>query len=332
MIKRAVKIAALLIAFVGITAASAYLALTLIIQSEETVIVPELVGREVVYALELLTGLELDIKVNGFEYSSSVAKHHVIFQQPAAGAEIKKGRDVKIILSKGPETVNLPNFMGVSFQQAGVVLQDEGLCAGTVSRSYHPVVEIDYVIAQYPFAGRAMARRQCVDLLVSKGRRPEAFLMPQLGGLPIDQAILLLELEKLRIDRIDSRAEQKLDPDIVLAQNPAAGAFVTRATPIQLVVNRTTPGSSFSAGGTAGHMQLFRHQTGSGYLRKHVRIEVGTGGGVDVLFDDFARPNSEIWLAIPADRSNDVFVYENDQLVQGGTVSVWQSGFRVALF
>ena len=115
MIKRAVKITALLIAFVGITAASAYLALTLIIQSEETVIVPELVGREVVYALELLTGLELDIKVKGFEYNGSVAKHHVIFQHPAAGAEIKKGRDVKIILSKGPETVTLPNFTGVSF-------------------------------------------------------------------------------------------------------------------------------------------------------------------------------------------------------------------------
>ena len=65
MIKRAVKIAALFIAFLAVTAASAYLALTLIIKSEETVIVPELVGKEVVYALELLTGLELDIKVKG---------------------------------------------------------------------------------------------------------------------------------------------------------------------------------------------------------------------------------------------------------------------------
>ena len=81
MIKRAVKFAALLIAFLAITAASAYLALTLIIKSEATVIVPELVGKEVVYALELLTGLELDIKVKGSEYSSSIPKHHVIFQQ-----------------------------------------------------------------------------------------------------------------------------------------------------------------------------------------------------------------------------------------------------------
>ena len=127
--------------------------------------------------------------------------------------------------------------------------------------------------------------------------------MPQLSGLPIDQAILLLELEKLRIGRIDSRTEQKLDPDIVLAQKPASGALVTRTTPIQLVVNRTAPGNLLSAGETAGTMQLFRHQTGSGYLRKHIRIEVGTGAGLDVLFDDFARPNSEIWLAIPADRS-----------------------------
>lgn len=323
MIKRAAKITALLIAFVAVTAASAYLALTLIIQSEKTVIVPELVGREVVYALELLTGLELDIKVKGFEYSSSVAKHHIIFQQPAAGAEIKKGRDVKIILSKGPETLTLPNLLGVSFQQAGVILQDESLCAGTVSRSFHPLVEFDHVVAQYPFAGREMARKQCVDLLISKGPQPEAFLMPRLDRLPIDQAILLLESEKLRIDRIDSRTDPELKPDVVFSQKPAAGAFITRTTPIHLVVNRTAPGNVYSSGRSSGQMQLFRHQLGSGYLRKRIRIEIGTGEGLNVLFDDFAKPDSEIWLAIPAGRKNDVFVYENEQLVHGRTVTLW---------
>lgn len=323
MIKRAAKITVLLIAFVAVAAASAYLALTLIIQSEKTVIVPELVGREVVYALELLTGLELDIKVKGFEYSSTVAKHHVIFQQPRAGAEIKKGRDVKIILSKGPETVRLPNLLGVELQQAEVILQDEGLCAGTISRSYHPRVEFDLIVAQYPFAGREMVRSQCVDLLVSKGPQPVAFLMPRLSGLPIDQAILLLESEKLRIDRIDSRSVDNLKTDIVFAQKPTAGAFIHRSTPIQLVVNRSVPGSFLSAGGSAGQMQLFRHQTGSGYLRKHIRVEIGTGEGLNVLFDDFAKPNSEIWLAIPAGRKKDVFVYENDHLIQQRNITAW---------
>jgi len=55
MIARILKIAALGAAFLLVAGASAYLTLTFIIKSEDTVIVPDLVGKDVVSALELLT-------------------------------------------------------------------------------------------------------------------------------------------------------------------------------------------------------------------------------------------------------------------------------------
>jgi eukaryotic-like serine/threonine-protein kinase len=64
--------------------------LTLIIKSEDTVIVPELIGKDVVSALERLTELELNAKVKGSEYSTEFPKNHVVFQDPQPGSEIKK--------------------------------------------------------------------------------------------------------------------------------------------------------------------------------------------------------------------------------------------------
>ena len=48
MISRVLKIAILLIGFILIVGASAYLTLTMIIKSEDTVIVPDLAGKNIV--------------------------------------------------------------------------------------------------------------------------------------------------------------------------------------------------------------------------------------------------------------------------------------------
>ncbi|UCF94094.1 MAG: PASTA domain-containing protein, partial [Desulfobacterales bacterium] len=92
---RVIKMTMWGMAFLFTAGASAYITLTLIIKSEDTVIVPDLVGKDVVLALEFLTDLDLNTKVRGSEYSVDMPKNQVIFQDPEPGSEIKKGRDVK---------------------------------------------------------------------------------------------------------------------------------------------------------------------------------------------------------------------------------------------
>ncbi len=77
MITKIAKIAGLGLAFIFVAGISAYLTLTLIIKSEDTVIVPDLEGKDVVYALELLTELELITKVKGSEYLLQIRSKRV---------------------------------------------------------------------------------------------------------------------------------------------------------------------------------------------------------------------------------------------------------------
>ena len=143
MIAKIVKIALLCTAFLLVAGASAYLTLTFIIKSEDTVIVPDLVGKDVVSALELLTDLQLNTKVSGSEYSHQFPKNHVTFQEPEAGSAIKKDRDVRIMISKGTHSILMPNLVALSEQQARMIMDENGILRGHLSRTYHHNIDKD---------------------------------------------------------------------------------------------------------------------------------------------------------------------------------------------
>ena len=114
--RRFLKVALLLGIFFGVVGISGYLSLRLIIKSEDTVMVPDLVGKDVVYSLDILTDLGLNTKVSGFEFSTDVPKNHVAYQEPGPCSEVKKDRDVRIIISKGPKTLMVPNIVGLDIR------------------------------------------------------------------------------------------------------------------------------------------------------------------------------------------------------------------------
>ena len=78
MIGRILKIAVFCVVFAILAGISAYFTLSLVIKSEDTVIVPDFIGKDVVYVLEYLTELGLNTKVKGSQYSLDMPKHHVI--------------------------------------------------------------------------------------------------------------------------------------------------------------------------------------------------------------------------------------------------------------
>ena len=141
MISRILKTTSLITVFFLAAGISAYIALTVIIKSEDTVIVPDLSEKDLVYALKILSDLGLNTKVKGFEYSAAVPKNHIIFQDPDPGSEIKKDRDVRVIISKGAKTILMPNLEGLSIQQARIIIEENDLCFGMLSTTYHSIIK-----------------------------------------------------------------------------------------------------------------------------------------------------------------------------------------------
>jgi serine/threonine-protein kinase len=323
MIGRIVKIAGLGLAFILVAGISAYLTLALIIKSEDTVIVPSLEGKDVVYALELLTELELNTKVKGSEYTADIPKNYVVFQEPQPGAEIKKGRDVKIILSKGPKTVSMPNLFDLSVQQANIILEEYGICQGELSRTYNKKVEKDHIIAQVPSQGTMISRGGCVDLLISMGVQSKAFKMPDLIGLTLEDALQSIEKVKLVIGEIKSSHHKNKPRNIIVKQAPTSGHRVIAASPVSLLINRESkkerpdrPYGQYAA-------SLFSYRLDNGFLKRHIRVSLNSAGFTNDLFDDYVKAGEEIWLLIPRDSEATLFLYENDKLIKTQTYDAY---------
>jgi len=197
MIRKTIKTVAFFFAFIIIGGISAYLTLTFIIKSEASIIVPNLIDKNIVYVLKLLTDLGLNTKIEGSEYNNDIPQNHVIYQEIEPGTEIKKGRDIRVILSKGPENLISPNLGGLSRREAQIVLEEKGLHVGKISNIFFETVEQNLIISQTPGPGALIHRDENIDLLVSMGPRPKALKMPDLGKLTLDEAILLIEKNNL---------------------------------------------------------------------------------------------------------------------------------------
>lgn len=316
MIGRIIKIAALCVIFIGVAGITSYFTLSLIIKSEDTVIVPDFVGKDVVYVLESLTELGLNTKVKGSEYNADVPKNYIIFQEPKAGSEIKKGRDVKIIFSKGPQMIPMPNLAGLSLQQARLIFEEQDLCRGSLATVFDIGTDKDTVIAQSPPSGATVRRGSCVDLLVSEGPRPTAYKMPNLSGLQLEDALLTIERYHLPHGEIKTQIEKGKSKNSVLGQEPPAGYRVIEGDEVNLVINRRKEAGTVAGG-------IFHYRIDNGFLKRHIRVQLNRDGLTNDLFDDFVSPGKDIWLIIPRDRPATLLVYDDDRLVRTEVYDNW---------
>ena len=312
---RLLKTAALLCIFLGVAGISAYFTLRFIIKSEDTVVVPELVGRDVVYALDILTDLGLNIKVSGFEYRSDIPKNHVAYQHPGPGSEVKKDRDVRILVSKGPKSLFVPNLVGMDIRQAHIIMEENGLSRGVVSRTFSDRAAEDEIVGHTPRSGTVVSRGDSMDLLVSLGSRPVTYQMPYLHGLALEDAILILEKVHLGLGQMESIQRNDLPMDVVVEQNPLAGYQVAAGTLVNLTMNR-------AGGAVLGRgLSLFHHRTHQGFLKQHIRFRVNAFGMIYDLYDVFVSPGEGVWLLAPEEPEATVFLYENGELVLSHSLS-----------
>ena len=313
MLSRLVKILLLLALFMGTAGLSTYITVHLLIQSKDTVVVPELEGKEIVYALEMLSDLGLNIKVPGSAFNAAVPKNHVISQDPPPGTQIKKGRDVRLVLSKGAHSVVVPNLTGVGIAQARILLDENGLGERSLGHLFDPAVPRNDVIAQYPPPGRQHRRGDSVDLLVSAGPEPSLTAMAPLVGMNESQALVALEDFRLTVASIQYIDDERFPDATVTDHKPAAGYPAGPAIGVELSVNRRT---RLDRSNTTSGVDFFRYRLGPGYLRKAVRVQLERPDATIELFNAHVRPAEEIWLFVPYTASSTLLLYVDDELIK----------------
>lgn len=138
-----------------------------VLNTEETVIVPEVKGKQLALARQILEDNKLRVNI-AETYDANVPAGQVVSQDPDVGKTVKSDRLVTIYVSKGGESIDMPDLAGLAKSAAIERLQKLGLNLGSVYEK-DSTSEPGTVLSHDPATGTKINRGQVVDLIVSRG-------------------------------------------------------------------------------------------------------------------------------------------------------------------
>lgn len=199
--------------------------------------VPEVVGFDVDAARTALDKAGFTGVQEHEDYSADFTEGLVSDQRPAAGSVLRKGRKVWLTVSLGERRASTPGLVGLSIRQAAIALQHERLETGTISRTHHARTPRGAVIAQDPAGGSSLPEGGRVDLLVSLGPAPAAYVLPDLTGRPLVEVEGILSRANLRSGERTVVLDRSELPGTVLEHDPPPGSLVESGQRVDLVVS-----------------------------------------------------------------------------------------------
>ena len=202
----------------------------------EPVDVPGVVGLTQSAAESAITGAGLSADTVTEAYSDTVAIGLVISQDPAEGAIADAGTAVLLVVSSGPEPVDVPGVVGLTQSAAESAITGAGLSADTVTETYSDTVAIGLVISQDPAEGTSVAPGSAVDLVVSNGPAPVD--VPGVVGLTQSAAESAIAGAGLSVGTVTDEYSDTVAISLVMSQDPAEGVSVASGSAVDLAISK----------------------------------------------------------------------------------------------
>ncbi|WP_435238683.1 Stk1 family PASTA domain-containing Ser/Thr kinase [Streptomyces sp. YPW6] len=197
--------------------------------------VPSLLGQTQQAAEQRLADAGLGLKGVDRVFSDTVERGEVVSSAPASGDRIRGNGSVRLVVSRGPEIVRVPDVAGASLADARRALKKVGLVPGMVTREFSEDVARGEVIGTDPRAGTDRRPDTAVALVVSKGAPVD---VPDVTGLSAEEATAELEAEGLKAEVLPGRVHSPEAAGEVTEQSPGEGTEAAEGDTIQLTLSK----------------------------------------------------------------------------------------------
>lgn len=185
---------------------------------------PELMGR---------FRFEVTLKVD-----TSTQPGRVLSQEPEAGRSVMEspsGIPVALTVSTGSNIATVPGVTGMNYSDALAAIAAAGL-VGEIENATSDTVPKDYVISSSPMEGEVLSEGSVVYIRVSGGPEILYVEVPNLIGLPEDQARAKLESARLSYGG-SQRVNSEQEVGTVVGQDPTAFTQLEEHSKIQLYIS-----------------------------------------------------------------------------------------------
>jgi beta-lactam-binding protein with PASTA domain len=182
--KSVIRVILLGLVLVMVALISALTAMRFAIHGTE-VTVPKLIGLSPAEAERSAATLGLNVLIERQYFSPQIPEGRILSQLPDAGMKVRRGWQVRVAQSLGPQRVAIPDVLGQSGRAADLNIERRGLDLGSVAYIQIPGTPPDQVLAQSPPANASGIAVPKISLLVSAAAAPAAYIMPSFAGQPL---------------------------------------------------------------------------------------------------------------------------------------------------
>ncbi|UQX00779.1 Stk1 family PASTA domain-containing Ser/Thr kinase [Streptomyces sp. RerS4] len=197
--------------------------------------VPNLLGKTEEQARSQLSAAGLGVKSVERKFSDAFDRGTVMNTDPGGGKRIRGNGAVALTISRGPETVSVPDLKGRPLQEAQSELTKTGLAPGIVTQAFSQDVAQGSVISTDPAGGQKRAPDTAVALVVSKGKPVP---VPSVVGLDLAAAKAQLEGIGLKVATAPEAVNSAQPAGRVANQSLAPGAQAAAGDTVTLTASK----------------------------------------------------------------------------------------------
>lgn len=199
--------------------------------------VPGIIDQTFEDAHRLLREKSLYLKKDGEAFDGDVEMGHIISQDPDEGTKVKPDFTVKVILSLGPETANVPNVEQRTIREAEIILENESFIIGE-HQYINSEFPSDTVIGQSLEADTQVPKGSEIWLTISLGPEETVAIVGNYVGQQLDVAKQMIEGDKLKFGKVkEERYHDTFSKGIVIEQSLKHGDTVSEYRVIDLVLS-----------------------------------------------------------------------------------------------
>jgi beta-lactam-binding protein with PASTA domain len=144
----------------------------------------------------------LQIQIERQYYSPQIPEGRITSQLPMPGTKVRRGWNVRVAQSLGPQRVAIPDVAGESDRAAELNIRRRGLDISSTAQMQMPGTPADQVLAQSPPANASQVAAPKINLLVTAAVDPQAYVMPSFIGQPLGTASRALQDSGFKLGNI----------------------------------------------------------------------------------------------------------------------------------
>ena len=284
--------------------------------AQKTVSIPALVGQTLSDAIKSADRAHFKVAVLRRTPSDQYPKDVVMRQSPSAGAQVREGRQVSLVVSTGVQIFAMPDLRYESLREVGLDLSHAKLVLGKTKLVASDEVPGGHVVAQDPPPLSSVREGSTVTIEIAKGGA-QTIRVPTFAHLTVDEARDAAKGSHVHLGQIVWTPFGRYGParGIVVAQKPAAGSEIDGSQLVSLQVSAGPRESGYIVRQVHAVVTVPEDAASQGEKSPIARIQVRDETGTWNAYNAYAQPKQRLDFNLTVVGTAELDVFVNEELI-----------------